>query len=110
MGHLKSSSTLSQVEKVNNPQLLDMLESFRRALEEENGFEYWEDVVVTTPSSANTEFAVYCTKLNKVPRYYLVIKKSAAVDVYSGSTNAINNRIFLKASVANVVITVRVFK
>ena len=109
MGHLKSVHLLSQKKDVNDQIHLAIHEELRRGLEEHNAFEYWEDVTVTTPASANTEFEVRCVNLNRTPVYYLIIKKDKAVDVYSSSTVPINNRLFLKATVASATITVRVF-
>jgi hypothetical protein len=109
MSDLKKTSILIGVKNVDDPRLLDILEAFRRKLEEGNAFEYWEDVIVVTPSSPNTDFAVRTKYLNKVPSKYLVVKKGAAVDVYDGATAAEMNKIFLKATVADVTITVRIF-
>ena len=104
MGHLTSIRNLSGKFP---PQLLAILEEFRRQLEELNAFEYWEDVAITTPA-VGTEFLVETNYLNKTPQYYLVIKKSAAVDVYDGGSINTHNKLYLKASVEGVTITVRV--
>jgi len=108
MGHLKRTSLLTDVTSVGDPRHIEMHEELRRALEEGNGFEYWEDYTTTTPSSPDVEFVAYLTKLNKVPTRFLVIDKDAAVDVYKSRVGE-KNKMFLKATVANVTITVRIF-
>ena len=92
------------------PLLLDILEEHRRRLEEENGFEYWEDVDVTCHATPGTEFPVEANNFARTPTGYLVIKKDRAVDVYTGATAWSVNKLYLKASVASAVITVRIFK
>lgn len=90
------------------PRLQDVLGAFRRKLEEGNFLEYWEVVDVTTPTSANTEFTVTCTTLNRIPSYYFVVKKNKAVDVYDSGTTAIKNKLYLKATVSSATITILV--
>ena len=109
MGHLRPVKLLAQTKEVNAPIHLDIHEEIRRGLEENNAFEYWEDVQLVTPATPGEEFAVKASFLNKTPNGYLVIKKSAAVDVYDGDTISARNLIYLKASIASVTITVRVF-
>lgn len=108
MGDLAKTSILSHIEKVNDPRHLDIHEQLRRKLEEGSIAEYWEIVDVTTPSSANTEFLVDCTPLNRTPSYYFIMKKDRAVDVYTGTTEWSKNKMYLKATVANAVIKLAV--
>lgn len=108
MSDLTKTEILTGVEKVNDPRHLDIHDQVRRKLEEGNLAEYWEVVDVTTPSSANTEFLVDCTPLNRTPSYYWILKKDRAVDVYTGTTAWSKNTMYLKATVANAVIKLAV--
>lgn len=108
MSHLKKAIIFTAFTPEQMPRLQDILEEHRNALEDGNLFEYWERVVVTTPAAANTEFAVTCENLNRTPKYYLILKKDRAVDIYDGGTKAERNKIYLKATVASAVITLAV--
>lgn len=108
MSHLTKATIFTAFTPEQMPRLQDILEQHRDALEDGNLFEYWERVVVTTPTSANTEFAVTCENLNRTPRYYFILKKDRAVDVYDGGTVAERNKIYLKATVASAMITIAV--
>src|SRR5215469_16124357 len=55
-------------------------------------------ISVTTPGSANTDFAV-SHNLNRLPVGYLPMSKSAACDVYTGSVAATNTALTLRATV-----------
>jgi len=67
-------------------------------------------VEVTTPSSADTEFLVEAESFDRTPGGYQIAKKDRAVDVYTGDTAWSTNKLYLKATVASAVITVRMFK
>lgn len=108
MSDLQKVEILSNVEKVNDPRHLDIHNQLRRKLEEGALIEYWKVIDVTTPSSANTEFLVDCTPLNRTPSYYFILKKDRAVDVYTGTTAWSKNKMYLKATVANAVIKLAV--
>lgn len=108
MSDLAKTELLTNVEKVNDPRHLDIHNQLRRKLEEGNLHEYWTVIDVTTPSSANTEFLVDCTPFNRTPKYYYILKKDRAVDVYTGTTTWSNNKLYLKATVSNAVIKLAV--
>jgi hypothetical protein len=108
MGHLINVRTLVGRERVDDALHLEIHDELRRQLEELNAFEYWEDVVVTTPSSINTDFLVETLYLKRTPSYYLIMKKDKAVDVYTGDVTWGENKLWLKATVATATITVRV--
>ena len=108
MSDLSKTEILTGIKKVNDPRHLEIHDQLRRKLEEGNLIEYWEVVDVTTPSSANTEFLVDCTPLNRTPSYYWILKKDRAVDVYTGTTAWSKNTMYLKATVANAVIKLAV--
>ena len=108
MSDLAKVETLSGVEKVNDPRHLDMHNQLRRKLEEGALIEYWEIVEVTTPASANTEFTVTCTTLNRIPSYYFIFKKDKAVDVYDSGTVPIKNKLYLKATESSATISIAV--
>lgn len=108
MSDLSKVNILTGVKEVDDPRHLDIHEGLRNKLEHGNAFEYWEKVTVTTPSSANTEFTVTCTSLNRIPSAYFVIKKDKAVDVYTSTTTWTKNNLYLKATVGTAVITILV--
>jgi len=108
MKQLSSIKKITGLNADNLVRFLDILEEHRQGLEEFNAFRHWEDVVVTTPSGVDTEFTVTCLKLNRTPIGYFIVKKDKAVDVYIGASTWIKNKLYLKASVATAIITVRV--
>lgn len=110
MSDLHKTELLSGVKNVNDTRHLDIHEQLRRRLEEGNIAEYWKIVDVTTPSSANTEFMVDCTPLNRTPVYYWILDKDRGVDVYrdENATPSSKNKLYVKATVANAVIKLAV--
>lgn len=66
----------------------------------------WGNVV--TPGAPNTDFGVV-HNLGRVPVGYIVVSKSAAVDVYTGSVAATITTLTLRATVAGVAIRVMIF-
>lgn len=72
----------------------------------------YEDVEVTTPASANTDFQVL-HKLGRPVAGVVPIKKSAACDLYFSNINADNRNtnqgVWLRATVASVVVTLRLY-
>lgn len=106
MSDLNKIAVLSGVKDVDDPRHLDIHEQLRNKLESGNLLEYWEVVEVTTPSGANTEFTVTCTKLNRIPSYYFILKKDKAVDIYDSGTVPIKNKLYLKATVASATISI----
>lgn len=62
-----------------------------------NGF--WAPVI--TPGAANTDFTI-THNLGRVPVGYIVMTKSAACDVYTGSVLATKTQITLRATVGTV--------
>lgn len=62
----------------------------------------------TTPGVINTEFAV-SHGLNRIPVGFHLINKSGSVDVYQSTTAWTKNKIFLKATVININITLLIF-
>lgn len=66
----------------------------------------WINVV--TPPAPNTDFVV-THLLGHLPSGYLVMQKSASVDVYTGSVAADNKTLTLRATVGNVTIRLFVF-
>ena len=104
MSDLSKIELLTNVEKVNDPRHLDMHSELRRKLEEGNLLEYWTVVDVTTHATPNTEFMVDCTPFDRTPKYYFIIKKDKAVDIYTGATAWAKNKLYLKASVASATI------
>ncbi len=71
-------------------------------------------VIVTTPSSANTEFAVAHSLRDKngnarVPQGYIVIRRSAAGVIYDGTTTWTTTNIYLRCNVANMSATILIF-
>ena len=58
-------------------------------------------ISVTTPGTANTDFTV-THNLGRVPVGYIVMRKSAAVDVYTGSVAATTTQLTLRATVISV--------
>lgn len=65
-------------------------------------------VSVVTPGAANTDFTVNHV-LNRVPVGYLVVSKSAAVDVYTGSVAATKTQLTLRATTTGVNIVLFIF-
>ena len=65
-------------------------------------------VSVTADATPDTEFTVAHT-LKRTPIGYWVIRKDRAGDVYDGTTTFDSSNIYLKCSVASVVMTVYVF-
>lgn len=65
-------------------------------------------VSVVTPGVANTDFTVSHV-LNRIPVGYLVVSKSAAVDIYTGSVAATATQITLRATVTGVNIVLFIF-
>jgi len=65
-------------------------------------------VTYTTNATANTQDTIP-HGLPYVPRGYLVINKGAAVDLYDGGTAWNVTNLYLKATVANVPVTLIVF-
>lgn len=59
--------------------------------------------IFTTPV-ANTDFVI-THNLGRIPVGYLVMTKSASVDIYTGSVPADETTITLRATVAGVVVT-----
>jgi hypothetical protein len=85
--------------------LLDLLDRIVKSINDNPYVEY-EDVQIETKT---IEFAVVCSKLNKTPTAYHIIKKDSAVDVYtSGPEKWKNNLLYLKATVDSAMITVRI--
>jgi hypothetical protein len=66
----------------------------------------WATVI--TPNVANTDFVI-THNLGRVPVGYLVMIKSAAVDVYTGSAAATKTQITLRATVTSVTIKLFIF-
>lgn len=71
-------------------------------------------VIVTTPATANTEFAVAHSLKDKngnarIPQGYLVVRRSANGVVYDGTTSWTTSNIYLKCSAASVNITLLIF-
>jgi len=60
-------------------------------------------VEATTPTPADTNFTVV-HNLGRLPVGYIVVKKSAACDVYDGSVAATETEMTLKATVAGVTV------
>lgn len=60
--------------------------------------------LVTAPVAPNTEFAV-THNLGKIPTGFDVKNKTAACDVYAGTTAWTTTQIFIKATVASVSLT-----
>src|SRR3990167_755504 len=85
--------------------LLDLLDRIVKSIND-NPYTEYEDVTVLTPTN---EFAVTCKTLNKVPVSYIIVKKDKACDVYTSSPDKWNNNIlYLRSSVVNATITIRV--
>lgn len=80
-------------------QLFNGLISFGDGTNRDNIDGNWFDV--TTPGAANTDFTV-THNLGRVPVGVLVMRKSAAVDIYTGSVAATTTQITLRATVASV--------
>src|SRR3990167_6649315 len=108
MRDLSKVSVLANVKDVDDPRHMDIHNQLRRKLEEGALVEYWEIVEVTTPSSANTEFTVTCTTLNRTPSRFWIVDKDKAVDVYRSGTAAIKNKLYLKATVSSATISIAV--
>lgn len=108
MSDLAKVELLTGVEKVNDPRHLDIHNQMRRKLEEGNAFEYFERVVVTTPSTPNTEFSVQLTTLNRTPGFYYQGNADKAVKIYTGATAWSRNKLYLKADVASATVNLLV--
>ena len=100
-----AEETRSPTEKKNDDPavLLARIIEIERQLE---GLEFPDDttariVSYVTGPTANAENAVDHNG-KKVPRGFVVINKSAAVDVYRGANPWTASKLFLKATVANV--------
>lgn len=65
-------------------------------------------VSVVTPGVANTDFTVNHV-LNRVPVGYLVMSKSGAVDVYTGSIAATKTQLTLRATTTGVNVVLFIF-
>jgi len=79
--------------------ILNGLFSFGDGTNRDNIAGNW--VNVTTPVAPNTDFAVN-HNLGQLPVGYLVMQKSAACDVYTGSVAATKTQITLRATVGGV--------
>lgn len=62
---------------------------------------------IITNATANTEFAVE-HNLGVIPTGYIVTKKSAAGDIYTGSTAWTTTQIYLKCSTAAITIDLQI--
>ncbi len=65
-------------------------------------------VKATTPGVINTEFAV-THGLNRIPVGFHVVNKSGIVDLYQSTTPWTTTKIYLKASVININVTLLIF-
>ena len=85
--------------------LLDLLDRLVKAVND-NPLSEYEDVDAVTSTS---EFVVTLKTLNKTPSYYTIIKKAAAVDVYTSSPETWTRNVTkFKATIADVKITLRI--
>jgi hypothetical protein len=62
----------------------------------------------TTPGVINTEFSV-AHGLNRIPVGFHVVNKSGVVDLYQSTTPWTTTKIYLKASVININVTLLIF-
>ena len=85
--------------------LLDLLDRIVKAVNDNPYVEY-EDVDAVTSTS---EFVVTLKTLNKTPSYYTIIKKAAAVDIYTSSPETWTRNVAkFDATVDGVKVTLRV--
>jgi hypothetical protein len=61
-------------------------------------------IAVTTPAGANTDFAV-THNLGRIPVGYIVMTKSAACDIYTGSVGGTTTQLTLRGTVNGVTVT-----
>lgn len=61
-------------------------------------------VTAVTPGAPNTDFVV-THNLGRIPVGYIVMSKSAACDVYTGSVGATATQLTLRGTVAGVTVT-----
>ena len=85
--------------------LLDLLDRIVNAVND-NPLSEYEDVDAVTSTS---EFVVTLKTLNKTPSYYTIIKKAAAVDIYTSSPETWTRNVAkFDATVDGVKVTLRV--
>lgn len=80
--------------------------SFGDGIHADNIDGIWATVV--TPGVINTNFTV-THNLQRVPVGYLVMSKTAAVDIYTGSVAATATQLTLKATVTGVTVNLFIF-
>lgn len=93
------------------PVLVDTLERLERAVNANPYIEY-EDVTITTPATANADFAVNLASMNRTPTGYQVIAKNKACDVYTAPLTSTTRwgvkRLWLRCSGASATVTLRI--